>query len=566
MKKLTIAKKLLLMGALIVVSCAGLSLAGFWGLVQLEGTVASITVNTAAVRNHMQADMMHDALRGDVLEALRIGEKGTAEEKQEIQKELAEHVKKFQEALKENESQVTSPEAQKALQDAAKPLAAYIARATAIVNAAFVDHVAAAAQMNDFKSKFAELESVMEKIGDLLENNAKTAQGESANLSAISKWVMAGTATVLLLVAGGFLFAITRSITGSLREVVAIFQDIAQGEGDLTRRLQVTGEDEFGQMATWFNMFMEKLHRIVVQVKSTVGEVADASRQLSSASDQLSSGAQEQAASLEQTAASMEKIADTVKLTADNSRQANQLAVGARETAEQGGQVVQQAVGAMGEINKASKKIADIITTIDEIAFQTNLLALNAAVEAARAGEQGRGFAVVAAEVRNLAQRSAAAAREIKTLIQDSVNKVETGSALVNKSGQTLEEIVTSVKRVTDIVAEIAAAGQEQSSGIDQIHRAITSMDQVTQSNAAQTEELTSTAQTLASQSEELMVLVAQFKLADAGLTKADHNGNPRVATRPQNVARAKVTPRILSRPDGSRRAAAPMESGFEEF
>ena len=200
---------------------------------------------------------------------------------------------------------------------------------------------------------------------------------------------------------------------------------------------------------------------------------------------------------------------------ADSAKQANQLASAARDTAEKGGQVVTSAVAAMSEINTSSKKIADIITAIDEIAFQTNLLALNAAVEAARAGEQGRGFAVVAAEVRSLAQRSATAAKEIKTLIQDSVRKVDAGSQMVNKSGEVLLEIVSSVKRVTDIVGEIAAASREQSAGVDQISKAMAQMDQVTQQNASQTEELSSTAQSLSSGAEQLQALVTRFRLED---------------------------------------------------
>ncbi|MAT69813.1 MAG: histidine kinase [Planctomycetaceae bacterium] len=255
------------------------------------------------------------------------------------------------------------------------------------------------------------------------------------------------------------------------------------------------------------------LTKALLEVERIAQSLAGAAQQLSAASEELSSGAQEQASSLEETAASLEEITSTVQQNADNAQQANQLTAGAREVAEKGGAVTQQAVAGMSEINAASTKIADIITTIDEIAFQTNLLALNAAVEAARAGEQGRGFAVVAGEVRNLAQRSAGAAKEIKALIQDSVAKVGAGADLVNQSGSTLEEIVTSVKRVTDIVAEIAAASREQASGIEQVNRAVTQMDQVTQVNASQTEELSGTAESLAGQARHLQEVVAQFNL-----------------------------------------------------
>ncbi len=263
-------------------------------------------------------------------------------------------------------------------------------------------------------------------------------------------------------------------------------------------------------LATWIARWFT---RAIVDVDDISNSVASASQELAAASEQLSSGAQQSASSLEETASSLEEITATVRQNADNADQANQLANSSRETAEKGGAVVAQAVDAMGEINRSSRKIADIITTIDEIAFQTNLLALNAAVEAARAGEQGRGFAVVAGEVRNLAQRSATAAREIKGLIEDSVQKVETGSELVNKSGETLGAIVTSVKRVTDIVAEIAAASREQTVGIEQINKAVAQMDQVTQSNASQTEEMSGTAVALSGQAEQLQAVVAQFNL-----------------------------------------------------
>jgi methyl-accepting chemotaxis protein len=256
-------------------------------------------------------------------------------------------------------------------------------------------------------------------------------------------------------------------------------------------------------------------------------------------------------------------------------RQANALAEASRTAAERGGAVVHDAVVAMGEINRSSKRIADIITTIDEIAFQTNLLALNAAVEAARAGEQGRGFAVVAAEVRNLAQRSATAAKEIKGLIQDSVGKVEVGSELVNKSGATLQEIVGSVKRVTDVIGEIAAASREQATGVDQVNQAVTQMDRVVQANAAQTEEMSSTAQALAAQAGRLQELVGRFKVAEA----YPATGAPatRVAIKPvpgkASVVKRAARPVAAGRAKaaGSEPVAAPPagnghQDGFEEF
>lgn len=307
--------------------------------------------------------------------------------------------------------------------------------------------------------------------------------------------------------------AIARAIARPLTATVEVLRDIAEGEGDLTRQIEVSSADEIGELGRWFNVFIRKVHDIVAQVQLTAAGVAKAAQQVSAGAEQLASGAQEQASSLEETAASLEQMTGSVKQNADNAQQASQLAVSSRDIADRGGEVVTGAVTAMAEINESSKRIADIITAIDEIAFQTNLLALNAAVEAARAGEQGRGFAVVAAEVRNLAQRSAEAAKEIKGLIQDSVRKVDGGSELVNRSGQTLHEIVTAVKRVTDIVGEIAAASQEQSTGIEQVNQAVSQMDQVTQATAAQTEELSSTAQSMATQARHLQSLVGRFRV-----------------------------------------------------
>ena len=330
-----------------------------------------------------------------------------------------------------------------------------------------------------------------------------------------ARWTFIGVGALALLLGVTIYLYLTRLITKPLHAVVERLQKLAAGGTDLRLRLPVHSRDEVGQLAEALNTFLDNLHRLVQEIWETSVHVAMASQQLLAAAEQLSSGAHQQAASLEETATSLEQITSTVQQSADNARQANQLASGSRNTAERGGQVVTTAVAAMGEIDTASKRIADIIATIGEIAFQTNLLALNAAVEAARAGEQGRGFAVVAAEVRNLAQRSASAAREIKAHIQDSVQKVADGSELVNRSGQTLGEIVASVKRVADIIAEIAAASQEQSQGIDHVNKAVMQMDQVVQRAAAQAEELSSTAQGLAIQAQQLQALVGRFKLRE---------------------------------------------------
>jgi methyl-accepting chemotaxis protein len=397
------------------------------------------------------------------------------------------------------------------------------------------------------KEGASKFQAAVQAINDTIkikEDIAKKKYEESQALYVSSRSSMIGLATGGLALGLLFGFFIARLISRPLTQTVALLKDLAQGEGDLTKRLAADSKDEVGEMSKWFNTFMDKLHDIIAQVKGAAGHAANASQELSAATEQLASGAQEQASSLEETAASLEEITGTVKQNADNAKQANQLAAGSRDVAEKGGQVVRDAVRSMAEINQASKKIADIITTIDEIAFQTNLLALNAAVEAARAGEQGRGFAVVASEVRNLAQRSATAAKEIKGLIQDSVAKVEAGSELVNRSGETLTEIVGSVKRVTDIIAEIAAASQEQSTGIDQVNQAVTQMDQVTQANAAQTEELSSTAQSLAAQAEELQVLVGRFKLASDGPAArkpAEVSAEPMRVARPTRLERRRT-------------------------
>jgi methyl-accepting chemotaxis protein len=308
--------------------------------------------------------------------------------------------------------------------------------------------------------------------------------------------------------------ALVTKVLGRLTELSSAMKDVGSGTGDLTHRISVHGRDELAVIGSGFNSFIEKIHSVLAQVRSSAESVSASSAEIAQGNHDLSARTESQASALEQTAASMEQLSATVKQNADSARQANQLAMNASTVAIKGGEVVTQVVDTMRGINEASRKISDIISVIDGIAFQTNILALNAAVEAARAGEQGRGFAVVASEVRSLASRSAAAAKEIKTLINTSVERVEHGSVLVDQAGTTMTEVVSSIRRVTDIMGEISLASNEQSLGVSQVGEAVTQMDQVTQQNAALVEEMAAAASSLKAQAHELVQVVGVFKLS----------------------------------------------------
>jgi len=363
-------------------------------------------------------------------------------------------------------------------------------------------------------------------------------------------------------------------IENVLNETSRVMESLSQG--DLTQQMAGVFTGQFAQLQSAVNDSLNNLLQVVTKIGGVAESVNAGSAEISQGNVNLSQRTEDQASSLEETASSMEEMTSTVKQNADNARQANQLAIAARDQAEVGGTVVKGAIVAMEEINTSSKKIADIIGVIDEIAFQTNLLVLNASVEAARAGDQGRGFAVVASEVRNLAGRSATAAKEIKDLIQDSGSKVEEGSRLVNKSGETLTEIVDGIKKVTDIVGEIAAASAEQSTGIEEVNKAITQMDEMTQQNAALVEEAASASESLSDQADNLGKLIAYFTTGDAtgsdGLSPKVHHAHTdterRSAKRPWSDSKQAESVKKATPTADSKKAAAVggAKQDWEEF
>ena len=324
-------------------------------------------------------------------------------------------------------------------------------------------------------------------------------------------WILVGVMIVVLAVIFAVWFGIKASLVAPMNRLIDSIRHIAGGV--LVKPIEVDGSNEMGQLAESLRHMQGELMRTVGDVRNGANAIYSGASEIATGNNDLSSRTEQQAASLEETAASMEQLTATVKQNAENARQASHLALSASETAQRGGKVVDNVVQTMRDISTSSQKIADIISVIDGIAFQTNILALNAAVEAARAGEQGRGFAVVAGEVRNLAQRSAQAAREIKSLIEDSVGKVDVGSTLVESAGETMAEIVSAVTRVTDIMGEIASASDEQSRGIDQVGLAVAEMDRVTQQNAALVEESAAAAAALEEQASRLTEAVAVFRI-----------------------------------------------------
>ncbi|RZF27267.1 methyl-accepting chemotaxis protein [Paraburkholderia sp. UYCP14C] len=388
-------------------------------------------------------------------------------------------------------------------------------------------------------------------------DSAKQGFDSAQSSFAMFRMVSIGALVVGVLAAALSYLTLSRAIARPLDEALGHFDAIAAG--DLRRPVIVTSRDEMGQLLEGIARMQRSLTETVRSVRGGSESIATATREIAAGNIDLSSRTEEQASALQQTASSMEQLTGTVRQNADNARQASALAANASEIANKGSAVVGQVVGTMGDINQSSAKIADIISIIEGIAFQTNILALNAAVEAARAGEEGRGFAVVAGEVRSLAQRSSAAAKEIKELIDTSVERVQSGSALVDEAGRTMTEIIGAVQRVTDIMGEIAAASEEQSGGIDQVARAVTQMDEVTQQNAALVEEAAAAASSLEEQAARLRHAVAVFQVDDSG--RGAHEAASALAAPKRAVSASPVGARARKFTPATAQAASPAKA-----
>ncbi len=499
------------------------------------------------------------------------------ERMRELEKRYAEHVAQLGKSMEEPATKAEEKTLYATIREQERLAAPLMAEAEKLGLANEIE-ATTAILMNKVRPVQIAWQGAMTKLIQL-KTRLNTEDADAAKASYHSAFtLMLALAAVAVLVGGAAAMMVTRALLkqlgGEPNEAAAIAARIA--DGDLTVDVPVKAGDTASMMFAMRNM-RDKLAAIVTEVRTGTDTIATAAAEVSAGNQDLSSRTEEQASSLEETASSMEELTSTVRQNADNAQQASAMAASASTVAAQGGAVVAQVVDTMGAIDASAKKIVDIISVIDGIAFQTNILALNAAVEAARAGEQGRGFAVVAGEVRNLAHRSATAAKEIKVLIDDSVAKVGTGTQLVNQAGATMNEVVGSVQRVTDIMGEISAASREQSSGIEQVNTAITQMDEVTQQNAALVEQASAASEAMQEQARRLAELVGTFTLAQ-GAAPAAASARPAARTAVKPAAKPAVKPaaraaltaasRPAATPAPARKAPVTVgsESDWEEF
>jgi methyl-accepting chemotaxis protein len=591
MKTRSINQTVMAAGAAVLVLASAASGSGLWAAMHLSKALTGAMGSADILRTHMDADMMHDALRADVLMALRASDPASGVSIDDVKADLADHTKAFREDISANKARADEPAVKAALSAVETPLGAYISGAEKLVDLAVPDPAGAKAAMPDFIKQFTELEGAMEQATKKIEAAAQAdAQGakSAARMAQILMIAMlfAGlvAATAMVLLARRILVqplvdvtaAIERLAKGDLsvdpphtgradeiglmtRALFAFKQAVADRQaeleaaddrakieeereenerrraedertrdqvvsalgaglerlshGDLTWRLRDAFPEQYEGLRTDFNAAMENLEGAIESVVGAAGGMHSGSAEITQAADDLSRRTEQQAASLEETAAALDEVTATVRRSAEGASKARDVATTAQGEAERSGDVVRRATEAMSAIEQSSTQISQIIGVIDEIAFQTNLLALNAGVEAARAGEAGKGFAVVAAEVRALAQRSAEAAKEIKTLISASGRQVGEGVELVGETGQALKRILSTVAEMNGLVSEIAASAREQATALNEVNGAINQMDQVTQQNAAMVEETTAASHSLAREAEGLQAMVSHFQV-----------------------------------------------------
>ncbi len=527
----------------------GVGLTGLAAVRDMEVALAEVRTSGQALRSHMQGDMVHDALRSDVLAAILAAQSGRLEERDALAADIKSHATIFRDAITAEKQLITDPSTLAQIQALLPSLGDYIQGAEKIQSHSFRDLPTAQAGLPEFVGLFETLEPQMESVSESIETWSEATGARARETSSGADVTIAGiaAAAVLLLIAAS---RITRAIVRPLQRAVEVTTRIAAGE--LDNVIEVSGNDETAQLLAAMQRMTGTISGVVVQVREAAESVTISSREVAAGTLDLSQRVEQQAASLEETSSTTQDISRMVANNASMAGQAGGIAKNAVRRARESRGVVERSAGAMEEINASSSRIAEIVGTIDSIAFQTNLLALNAAVEAARAGEQGRGFAVVATEVRNLSQRCAAAAREIKNLIGDSVEKVQQGTSLVHTSGETIAGTEKSIGELTGLVDSVAESSRDQASGVDQINRAITQMDSATQQNAALVEELAAASASMEAQAQSLLQIVGYFR---TGSETADNRELPAPAygatARISPVTRPTLPPRTVRKLPG---------------
>ena len=548
MNQLKISTRILLMLSVLATLLVFVGLLGLYGMSQTNDRMRSIYEDRAVPLKQL-GDINYLANRNRILVMdmmLTLGREGDQAHLDKRQNEIQANQEQIMSIWKAYKATKMTPEEAKLAAEMEKLGLAYTAEAilpTAKILAARDLSTGSGMYEGRISPQAPAFQKAINALMELQNRIANEEYQAATAFYALQRALSIGSIVLGLSAAALLGWLLQQGIRNSLKEAKAAAHAVATG--DLTHRIQVLGKDEIAELLQELIAMQASLSDVVMRVRQGAESVSTASSEIAQGNQDLSSRTESQASALEETAASMEQLSSTVQQNADNARQANQLANNASSVAIQGGEVVGQVVETMKGISESSRQIAEIINVIDGIAFQTNILALNAAVEAARAGEQGRGFAVVAGEVRNLAQRSSEAAKEIKTLITDSVSRVEQGTGQVDRAGATMNEIVTSIRRVSDIVAEISAASSEQSAGVSQVGEAVMQLDQTTQQNAAMVEQMAAAASSLRSQAQDLVQTVASFKVAGGQPSVSSSLAPVRAVTSPKPAAAPAIKPAV---------------------